>query len=611
MFRMLILAVLCAFGPAGFSVRAQPAALAGGDDIQVLIDVSGSMKQNDPDNLRIEAGRLLVELLPEGSRTGLWLFAEKTVPLIASDKVDATWKQQAGKALANIHSRGLYTHIEDAIRTALSQGFKSSGRKHLILLTDGFVDISKDIMQSADSRERILSEWIPKLQQQDIQVQTVALSDQADKELLEKLAFETGGWAEVAQSADSLQRSFLKMAQKAAPKTTLPLRNNKFDVDAGVREFSILVFKTAHAAPTQLVMPDGNKLAKQTMAANVSWLESRNYDLITVRQPAVGEWGLLAEVDPDNRVMIVTDLKLQLSEIPNFVGEHEAVAIEAHFTDRDRLITRADFLGMLSLEVGLDQQAPLKMAPAGKPGFFQQNLNGLALGKHSLKILADGKTFKREIISEIQVVAAPISVEREIDAAQRRVRLLLKPDLAVVDPAGMVVNAQVSRDGKPPETHVATEKDGIWQLELAELPPAAITKVGFNVMAKDRNGKPLAPAVKPLTIDDSWFQPAEPPAGAAVHAAEHGEHVQHDAAAAAAAESGHEPAAEHPSAESPPAAHAPPEQPHTPAEPTNWWLVGGILVAINLLFGVGGFFIHRYLKKSEAEQHQRLLERLS
>ncbi|WP_256361580.1 hypothetical protein, partial [Methylomonas koyamae] len=71
------------------------------------------------------------------------------------------------------------------------------------------------------------------------------------------------------------------------------------------------------------------------------------------------------------------------------------------------------------------------------------------------------------------------------------------------------------------------------------------------------------------------------------------------------------PAAEHPSAESPPAAHAPPEQPHTPAEPTNWWLVGGILLAINLLFGVGGFFIHRYLKKSEAEQHQRLLERLS
>lgn len=602
MFRSLILAVFCTFGLAGGSAWAQPAPAEDGDDIQVLIDVSGSMKQNDPDNLRVEAGRLLVELLPDASRTGLWLFAEKTVPLIASDKVDSAWKQQAGKALANIHSRGLYTHIEDAISTVLSQGFKGNGRKHLILLTDGFVDISKDIMQSADSRERILSEWIPKLQQQDIQVQTVALSDQADKELLEKLAFETGGWAEVAQSADRLQRSFLKMAQKAVPKATLPLRDNKFNVDAGVQEFSILVFKTAQAAPTQLVMPNGNKLAKQTMAANVSWLESRNYDLITVRQPAVGEWRLLAEVDPDNQVMIVTDLKLQLSEIPNFVGEHEALAIEAHFTDRDKLITHADFLGMLSLELGLDRQPPLKMTPAGKPGFFQQSLSGLALGKHSLKILADGKTFKREIISEIEVVATPISVEREIDAAQRRVRLLLKPDLAVVEPAGMVVNAQVSRGGNPPETQAASEKDGTWQLELAELPPAVTTKVGFNVMAKDRSGKPLAPAVKPLTIDDSWFQPAEPATDDA-HATEHGQH--------AVAEGSHEPAAEHPPAASASEAHAQPEQAQAAADPTNWWLVGGILLAINLLFGAGGFFIHRFLKKSEAEQHQRLLERLS
>ncbi|TPQ27840.1 VWA domain-containing protein [Methylomonas koyamae] len=598
MCRLLMAVAACVFAFAGTVARAQPSPATGGDEIQVLIDVSGSMKQNDPDNLRVEAGRLLVELLPDGSRTGLWLFAEKTVPLIASDKVNAAWKQQAGKALANIHSRGLYTHIEDAIRTVLSQGFKGPGRKHLILLTDGFVDISKDIMQSADSRERILSEWIPQLQQQDIQVQTVALSDQADQELLDKLAFETGGWAEVAQSADQLQRSFLKMAQKAAPKTTLPLRDNKFSVDSGIQEFSILVFKTAHAAPTQLALPDGKTLAKQTMAANVSWLESQNYDLITVRQPAVGEWRLLAEVDPDNQVMIVTDLKLQLSQIPNFIGEHDTLAVEAHFTDRDQLITRADFLGMLSLELGLDQSAPQKMAAAGNPGFFQQSLSGLAVGKHTLKFLADGKTFKREIISEIQVVATPITVERQIDAGQRRVRLLLKPDLALLEPAGMVINAQISRDDKPPETRAATAKDGLWELDLTELPPASVTKVSFNVMAKDRHGNPVSPAVKPVAIDDSWFH-------AAPAAAE--EPPQHGEPAVPAAEAGHVAAKE--------AAH-PDTHPEPESEPellpaANWWLVGGVLLAINLLFGLAGFFIYRYLKKSEAEQHQRLLEKLS
>ena len=117
-------------------------------------------------------------------------------------------------ATEKINSRGLYTNIEEAIQTVLQVGFAGKGDKHLILLSDGMVDISKDIMVSADSRDRILSEWIPKLQVLNIKALTIALSDQADKELLEKLAFDTGGWYESAANAEQLQRTFLKMILK-------------------------------------------------------------------------------------------------------------------------------------------------------------------------------------------------------------------------------------------------------------------------------------------------------------------------------------------------------------------------------------------------------------
>ncbi|MCQ8117196.1 VWA domain-containing protein [Methylomonas rosea] len=602
MFKSFIYTVFCALLLSVDSAHCQPApAAAGADEIQVLIDVSGSMKQNDPDNLRIEASRLLVNLLPDGAKAAFWLFAEKTTPLSAADTVNSAWKQQASKATANIHSRGLYTHIEDAIQTVLSQGFSGSGKKHLILLTDGFVDISKDIMQSADSRERILSEWIPKLQQQNINVQTIALSEQADKELLEKLAFETGGWAETAQSAEQLQRVFLKMAQKAAPKETLPLTDNKFKVDSGIHEFSVLVFKKPHAAPTQLVAPDGKSMSKQSMVANVSWLESQAYDLITVKQPLIGEWRLVAEVDPDNQVMIVTDLKLQLSEIPNFLGESETLPIKAHFTDKDKLIARADFLGMLTLEVIQDQQAPAKMhALVAEPGFYQHQVEHLSLGKHLLKIVADGKTFKREIIHEIEVVATPITVEKHVDAAQRQISLKLLPDTKLIDPAGLVINAVINQAGHEPETRALASKDGVWLLDLVGLPPETTTHVNFNVMAKDHEGKPLTPAVTPLSIDDSWFAPAEKAEVAAPVAATdaHHESADHE-------EANHEAGAEH-HEQSDQEQHPPPDAPKT-----NWLLVGGILLAINLVLGVGGFFTYRYLKKSQAEKHQQLLERLS
>jgi hypothetical protein len=599
MCKSFIFTVFCALMLTVDSAYCQSAPVAAGtEEIQVLIDVSGSMKQNDPDNLRIEASRLLVNLLPDGARAGFWLFAEKTAPLSATDTVNTAWKQQASKATASIHSRGLYTHIEDAIQTVLSQGFTGGGKKHLILLTDGFVDISKDIMQSADSRERILSEWIPKLQQQNIRVQTIALSEQADKELLEKLAFETGGWAETAQSAEQLQRVFLKMAQKAVPKETLPLTDNKFNVDSGIHEFSVLVFKKPHAAPTQLLAPDGKKLSKQNMVANVSWLESQAYDLITVKQPMIGEWRLIAEVDPDNQVMIVTDLKLQLSEIPNFLGENETLQVKAHFTDKDKLIARADFLGILTLEIIQDQQAPSKMRGlAAEPGFYEHNVEHLSLGKHLLKIVADGKTFKREIINEIEVVATPITVEKHVDVVQRQVSLKLLPDTKLIDPAGLVVSAVISQGGQTPETREVAGKDGVWTLDLASLPPETITHVNFNVMAKDLDGKPLTPAIKPLSIDDSWFAPAEKPEVMAAPAATSEQQTALD----------HEPAGEHAGE-----AETDHEQHPPPAElKTNWLLVGGILLAINVFLTVGGFFIHRYLKKSQAEKQRQLLERLS
>ena len=93
------------------------------DEIQVLIDVSGSMKQNDPKNMRVEASKLLISLLPDRCKASIWIFAEKTAELIRSDAVDAEWRKKAIKATANIHANGLYTDIEKAVKTTLDAGF--------------------------------------------------------------------------------------------------------------------------------------------------------------------------------------------------------------------------------------------------------------------------------------------------------------------------------------------------------------------------------------------------------------------------------------------------------------------------------------------------------
>jgi hypothetical protein len=552
-----------------------PATPASPDEIQVLIDVSGSMKQNDPNNMRVGAAELLISLLPDKIKATIWLFAEKTTLLSQTASVDAAWKAQAIKACSQIHSKGLFTHIEDAVETALNAGFTGNGHNHLIVLTDGVVDIDKDIMRSAESRQRVLSEQIPRLQQQKVMVQTVALSDQADKELLDKLAFDTGGWTESAFSAEALQRSFFKMAQKAAPKETVPLKDNEFMVDAGIKEFSVLVFKKPKAPPSQLIAPDQTHITVQTVSPTVSWLANPAFDLITIKQPASGTWQLVAQLDPDNQVMIVTDLRLQLADIANYVSNHEELTANAHFTDKGNLITRADFLSMIKLSLQLDHDPVAAMPALKEPkGYFAQPLPELAVGKHTLTLQADGKTFKRELVREFEVVAETIKVETAVDAKQRTLTVTLIPDAAVLEPSSLSGEVLVAHDGKAAEPQTLTLKDGRAVVSLSGFEPDTESTVSFDVSAKSLSGKTLSPSIKALTIDDSLFKLPEPD----------------------------------PAAETTPEDEA---ETDTAAEETDWGLVGMIVSAANGVFIVIAYLIWRWLRKSTASKHNQLLEKLS
>ncbi len=562
------------------------------EEIQVLIDVSGSMKQNDPQNLRVDAVQLLINLLPENANVSLWLFSEQTKLLIHTDAVDAEWRRKAVKATLTIHSRGVYTHIEDAIQKVLKEGFSGAGSKHLILLTDGMVDISKDIMVSADSRERILSEWGPRLSQQQIKVQTIALSDQADKELLEKLAFDTGGWSEVASSADQLQRLFLKTSQKVAPKDTLPLNNNRFSIDASIQEFSVLVFKAAGGAPTQLVTPDQQKIDKNSSFSGLSWLEAANYDLITLKQPKPGDWQIEAAVDPDNQVMILTDLKLESADIPPRLAEKQALLLKLHFSEKGALLSRADFLGLVHLTLAIDDQQAISIpATSTESGYFSLPIDDLSVGKHKLTILADSKTFKREISRDVEVVSSTIRVEKLIDAANRQVTLKFQPDIAALDMASVAIDAVMTKADQPPQSHRVEQNNGEWLLKLDALPAGESILLNFHVTAKTLDGHTATPEILPITIDDSVFATPNSSVSAELPVA----HVDQQPVEKSLEQ--HQTV-------------APPAEPAQPETESQWGITLAILLVMNLLLGGCGFLAFKLFQNANAKKQQQLLERL-
>lgn len=383
-------------------------------DIRTIIDISGSMKKTDPNNLRAPAMRLLVDLLPEDSKSGVWTFGQYVNMLVKHRVIDDNWKKEAKEKSNEISSVGLFTNIGDAMNTA---GYdldrlKPEYEPFFILLTDGMVDINKDPEVNKQEQDRILKELVPKFAEAGVKLHTIALSDKADQDFLQQLSLSTGGMSTVAENSDELLKAFVRLFDQSVPSEEVPLEDNKFLIDSSIEEFTALIFRKEGSDATQLVAPDESVINANTDDPDVTWHTDDQYDLITVKRPYEGEWILQAEADPDNRVTVVSDLTLQLEEIPPTIFSGEEIDVHAWFDSADGQVKEAEFLSLLdgtlqlTNEAGKSIQKEISVQSEGEyqHGFYEKIRNLRRSGEFEISVLVDGKTFKRQRSHRVEVL---------------------------------------------------------------------------------------------------------------------------------------------------------------------------------------------------------------
>ena len=105
---------------------------------------------------------------------------------------------------------------------------------------------------------------------------------------------------------------------------------------------TLLIFKPKGSKPTQLYQPD-NSLINSKRKGTSTWRSEEGYDLITIKKPKAGTWKIDAFSDPDNRLMVVTDLKLKVADIPPYLMPSQPVTISAELHNRNKKITKNSF----------------------------------------------------------------------------------------------------------------------------------------------------------------------------------------------------------------------------------------------------------------------------
>lgn len=470
-------------------------------DVRVLIDVSGSMKKNDPDNLRVPALQLLTQLMPMGSRGGVWTFGQYVNMSVPLGRIEAPWKDKAYAAAGQINSLGLFTNIEDALKKATVDWNKPDNRyrRSVVLLTDGVVDISKDAAVNEASRERIMNEIVPRLRDAGVTVHTIALSSEADEGFLRQMSAATRGWFEKAANADQLERVFLRMFEKAVVADTLPLKDNRIKIDGSIKEATLLIFRKAGAAEAEIVLPDGSHLTQKKLPANVQWRHEKNYDLVTVAKPPAGEWKILADIDPDNRVMVVTDLKLVASRLPNVMLVGEAPRLTVELAQQGRTITERKFLDLVKMSLDeLVQGKPLRQLTPTDDGkgadkkaadgrYSVEVTGGKNGGEFEYRLVVDGGTFQREQRQTVRVVNAPAEVSvRETSAGKYTVAVV--PYGEVMDLESMLLDASVVKpNGDKTTMNLMRAGGNEWRLNL-DVAEGESYQVTLSLQADRRSG---------------------------------------------------------------------------------------------------------------------------
>lgn len=403
-------------------------------ELKMLVDVSGSMNKNDPQNLRQPAVRMVAGLLPENSKGGIWTFSAASNMLVPFRRVDENWRNVARAKSYQIKSPGLHTDIENALNVAttgwLEMDVKNS--RQLILLTDGQVDVGNNGDESKASRQRIIENIIPQLQQAGVAVHTISLSDSTDERLMDRLSISTDGMFFKAETAEELKRIFTYLWQKTTHAEILPIDDNHFEIDSAINEVTLLLMHDKNDE-VRLKLPGGEQWSRQSYSDKIRWYEDQGYSLVTIPKPQPGVWSLIGNYTDESHVVVISDLKVNVEFMPSNILAGETIRFMASIINEGKVISNRNIVDKIKISMKLifsAQTVNEAFSAANSEGVFSLERVFEKPGKYEVIIRAESPTFRREyhdfIIVHDKVANVQVSGD---DKGDMRVDVRLRGEL--------------------------------------------------------------------------------------------------------------------------------------------------------------------------------------
>lgn len=378
-------------------------------DVRVLVDVSGSMKQADPKAVRGPATALLAAMLPDQSMGGIWLFGSDVRPLVPYGPVNARWDALAQPIEASIGSTDRFTHMENALLTGIQAGGEIHPNAcHVILITDGIVDIQGGKNSSQASRDRILKNVLPDAVNRSCRIHTIALSSKADIPLLRQMAIQTDGLFTLLERPGDLIPVMLDALELALRSQQLPIRNQSIRIDSNVRQIRLIKLSSDE---TIQMTSDEMTINKNSPIKGLDYYSGNGYQTLIWSNPIPNNYKLIQPFTSSDRILIDSDVRLSTTELPPTISSDQTLGVTANLTGPEGVIEDVSRQFGVSFGQGVDPQR-------FKGTTLNLQIDSPAVGRSILTIQSVDNRYERQIQRAFEVLKTRPALEIATDSSQ-------------------------------------------------------------------------------------------------------------------------------------------------------------------------------------------------
>lgn len=392
-----------------------------------------------------------------------------------------------------------------------------------------------------------------------------------------------------------LLASLTASANEVFAPSDIPLLDNRFRIDYGVKEITFIVTRKPGTPSVILVRPDGSKLyVGKVTPPDVGWLALKDQDLITIRDPMPGPWQAIGEVDPDNRVRLLSNIRLETDQLPTQLYQGERVKLKSWLLIDDAPPKAGYYLTDLGMTVRLQRFNDAKQE--GEPivdevlGHYRDDGKGLdevpgdgimtaeavldvAAGKYRAMYSTGNQVFSRARYQDVLIYPLPVSYTLAPPSQEFGAKLSFLIDADELDPASVVIEGKATNTVGASMAFNAVATEPRVEVDLSAIKEVGQYEVTATLFGTTRLGREIQVTLPVKSFNIFPVLAVEP------------------SAASAASET---------------SAAVPNQVKFEEEQSRGWliWLLGGVGILLVLLGGVGFILLQkrRALKKAMAAQ---------